>query len=139
MCLDHIIAHETYHFFHAQPLNLLPHVSSNNVGHSELKNPSTHGEVGCKQCSMYNRRYMSHVNYIEHVQIKSFIYKKKNRHIFDKFNKKQRQIKPKRIQENDQTFSFLFKNAFFGLILKKTSTFIFWCMIILLGPHSVYT
>ena len=37
MYLDHIIAHETYHFFHALPLNLLPHVSSNNVGYLELK------------------------------------------------------------------------------------------------------
>jgi hypothetical protein len=40
MYLDHIIAHETYHFFHAYPLNLLSHVSSNNVGHLELKNLS---------------------------------------------------------------------------------------------------
>jgi hypothetical protein len=24
MCLDHIIAHETYHFFHALPLKLAP-------------------------------------------------------------------------------------------------------------------
>jgi hypothetical protein len=40
MCLDHIIVHETHHFLHALPLNLLPHVSSNNVGHLELKNLS---------------------------------------------------------------------------------------------------
>ena len=27
----------------------------------------------------------------------------------------------------------------FGHILKKINTFTFWCMIISLGPHSVYT
>ena len=40
MCLDRIIAHETYHFFHALPFKLAPHVPSNNVGHLELKNLS---------------------------------------------------------------------------------------------------
>ena len=53
-------------------LACFPHVSPNNVGHLELENLSTHGEADCKLCSMYNTRYMSHVNYIEHVQIKSF-------------------------------------------------------------------
>ena len=40
MCLDHIIANETYHLSHALPLKLAPIVSSNNVGHLELKNLS---------------------------------------------------------------------------------------------------
>ena len=31
------------------------------------------------------------------------------------------------------------KSAPFKNILKKISTFTFWCMIICLGPHSVYT
>ena len=28
---------------------------------------------------------------------------------------------------------------FFGHVLKKISTFTFWCMVIPLGPHSIYT
>ena len=32
-----------------------------------------------------------------------------------------------------------FKIALFGHILQKFSTFIYWCMVIPLGPHSVYT
>ena len=43
-------------------------------------------------------------------------------------------------EENDQIWDFLpFKSAHFGHILKKISTFIFWCMVIPLGPLSVYT
>ena len=34
---------------------------------------------------------------------------------------------------------FFFKIAFFGNILKKIKTFIFRCMVIPLGPHSLYT
>ena len=40
MCLNHIIAHEAYHFCLVLPLTLAPHVSSNNVGYLELKNSS---------------------------------------------------------------------------------------------------
>jgi hypothetical protein len=55
-------------------LNRLPHVSPNNVGHLELKKLSTHGEAGCTlYCSKYNTGYMSHVSYIDHVQIKSLL------------------------------------------------------------------
>ena len=39
-------------------------------------------------------------------------------HIFDTFNKKWRQVKPKRRQENGQTWIF-FKTTFFGHVLKK--------------------
>ena len=40
MCLDHIIANKIYHSSMPYPLYLLPHVSSNNVGHLEFKNLS---------------------------------------------------------------------------------------------------
>ena len=59
---------------------------------------------------------MSHVNYIEHVEIKSLICFVKivvirfASHIFDTFDKKWRQVKPtgKRRQENGPTFFFLY-------------------------------
>ena len=98
--------------------------SPNNVGHLELKDLSTHGEASCKLCSMYNTRYMSHVNYIEHVQIKLLIFfvkivvRRFASHILNTFNKKWQQVKPMRIQENGQTF-FLFHNYIFGYISKK--------------------
>ena len=44
----------------------------------------------------------------------------------------------KRRQKNGQTL-IISKTAFFGHILKKISTIIFWCMVIPLDPHSVYT
>ena len=37
----------TISFMH-YPFNQLSHISSNNVGHLELKNLSTHGEANCK-------------------------------------------------------------------------------------------
>ena len=68
--------------------------------------------------------YKSHVNYIEHVQFKSLIFfcrnccekicKPRLQHIFDK---KWRQVKPKRIQENDQTWIF-FKIALLSMYSK---------------------
>ena len=36
-------------------------------------------------------------------------------------------------------FFFPFKSALFGHVLNKISTFIFWCMVIPLGPRLVYT
>ena len=46
----------------------------------------------------------------------------------------------KRRQENGQIrFFFFSKLVFLDTYLKKTSTFTFWCMVIPLGPHSVYT
>ena len=44
----------------------------------------------------------------------------------------------KRMVNHDLIWLF-FKTAFFGHILKKISTFTFWCMVIPLGPHSIYT
>ena len=49
-----------------------------------------------------------------------------------------REDEDKTRQENSQTW-FSFKIAFFGHILEKINTFIFWCMVIPLGPHLVYT
>ena len=34
---------------------------------------------------------------------------------------------------------FLFKTALFGHMFKKINTFTFWCMVIPLGLHLVYT
>ena len=34
---------------------------------------------------------------------------------------------------------FFFKIVVLGHMLKKIITYIFWCMVIPLGPHSVYT
>jgi hypothetical protein len=44
-------------------------------------------------------------------------------------------------QENDRTwiFSSSSKTTLFGHIFKTINTFNFWCTVILLGPHSVYT
>ena len=80
---------------------------------------------------MTNTRYMSHVHYIKHVQIKSLIFfvkiivRRFASHIFNTFNNKWRQVKPKRRPKNDQTWIF-FKIALFGHVLKKISTFTFW-------------
>ena len=46
-----------------------------------------------------------------------------------------REDEDKKRQENGQTWYFS-KTAFFEQILKKVSTFTFWCMVMLLGPHS---
>ena len=55
----------------------------------------------------------------------------------------EREDEDKRRQENDETlppfFSFLFKAAFLGHILKRINTFIFWCTVNPLGPRLVYT
>ena len=37
------------------------------------------------------------------------------------------------------SFSFSPKTTFLGAYIKKFSTFTFWCMVIPLGPHLVYT
>ena len=102
MCLYHM----------PYPLNQIPHVSQNNVGHLELKNLSTHAEAGCKKCSMYNTRYMSHINYIEHLQLnRSFVFvkiivRRFASHIFNTFNTKWRQVKPNRGQEKSSNLNF---------------------------------
>ena len=64
-------------------------------------------------------RYMSHENYIEHVQIESLIFfvkivvRRFAGHIFHTFNKKGRQVKPKRRQ------SFRERLGFWACIYKK--------------------
>ena len=125
-----------------RPLNRLPHVSPNNAGHLELKNSSTHGEAGCKlYCSMYNTRYMSHVNYIELVQIKllsfcfyfvNFFMRRFASHIFNTFNKKWRQVKPRRRQENGQTWYFS-KLPYLRHILEKSTHSLFGAQSFFLG------
>ena len=75
--------------------------------------------------------YKSHVNYIEHVQFKSLIFfcrnccekicKPRLQHIFDK---KWRQVKPKRIQENDQTW--IFSKLPFWACIQKYQHIHFW-------------
>ena len=47
MCLDHIKARERYHSSIPYTLTLLTHVSSNNVGHLELKNLSAYFYFFC--------------------------------------------------------------------------------------------
>ena len=112
------------------PLNQLPHVSPNNLGHLELKNLSTHGEAGWKYCSMYNTRYMSHVNYIEHVQnyITSFFCKKccekickpHLQHIFEEVKTSETQEK-RREWSNLILFIFFFQKCPFWTYFKKKS------------------
>ena len=53
-----------------------------------------------------------------------------------------RENENKRRQKNGQTwlfFSFSFQNCLFWAYMKKINTFTFWCMVIPLGPHLVYT
>jgi hypothetical protein len=42
MCLNCIIAHETYHYYLALPLKPAPTISPNNMRHLELKNSSAY-------------------------------------------------------------------------------------------------
>ena len=49
-----------------------------------------------------------------------------------------REDEDKRRQKNGQSW-ISFKTTFFGHIIKKINTFIFWCMVIPLGLHSIYT
>jgi hypothetical protein len=61
-------------------------------------------------------------------------------YIFDTFNKWSPR-EDKRMVKLDWLIDLLFfsKLPFLNMYLKKISTLIFWCMVILLGPHSVYT
>ena len=54
MCLDHIIAHENTIYILPYPLNWLPCVSQNNVGHLELKNLSTNLFFWSTKWNIYN-------------------------------------------------------------------------------------
>ena len=80
------------------------------------------------QCT--NTRYMLHVNYTKHVQITSLIFLfvkivvgRLASHIFHTFNKKWRQVKPKRRQENKKTWIFFpFNNALFKHMFKKNQS-----------------
>ena len=136
MCLNHIIAHETYLFFHALHLKFAPTCFIKQWGTSTTQEfeYTWWSKLQIMLNVQYNRRYMSHVNYIEHVQIKPLIFVVKivvrrfASHIFDIFHKKWRQVKSKRRQENEQTwYSLPSKNALSGHISKKKiSTFTFW-------------
>jgi len=53
---------------------------------------------------------------------------------------KRKEVKRREVNRNEKNGQTLFfpKIAFFFNI-KKINTSIFWCMVILHGPHSVYT
>jgi hypothetical protein len=71
---------------------------------------------------------MSHVNYIgtstnqiAHFVFAKIVVRRFASHIFDTFNKKWRQMKPKQRQENGQTWIFFFIDSPFWICIKKTS------------------
>ena len=140
MCLDHIIGHETCYFFFALPLKRAPTCFTKQHGTSRTQGFEYTWWSGLQ--IMFNAQHKVHVtcelhwwctNWIARFFV-NIVVRRFARHIFDTFNKKWRQVKPKK-----RLFYFIFKIALFGHMLKKISTFTFWCMVMLLGSHSVYT
>ena len=128
MCLHHIRAHERNHFLHALPLKPTPTCFTKQCRTSRTQEFEYTWWSGLQIMLnvQYNTRYMSRVNYIEHVQNKSLIFflvrivmRRFTSHIFDTFNKMERQVKPKRRQENDQTWFIYFQKCPFWACIKK--------------------
>ena len=127
ICLDHIIAHDTYHFFHGLPLKLAPTCFIKQCGTSRTQeleytwwsklqitlNVQHKVRVTCKLLS---------VSKLNHSFFVKILVNRFASHIFDTFNMIWRQGKPKRRLKNDQTWFYLFiyllflKNALFGHI-----------------------
>ena len=124
------MGHDTCHFFHALPLKLAPTCFTKQCGTSRIRVHMVKWVANNAQ-----HKYMSYIIYIEHVQIKSPIFLVKivvrrfASHIFDTFNKKWRQMNPKKKTREWSNFLFYFQKCPFGTYIKKiinTFTFGAW-------------
>ena len=112
MCLHHIIAHETYHFFHTLPLKLAPTCFIKQCGTFRTQEFEHTWWSGFQ--IMLNVQHKVHVTCkitLKMYKLNCFFFvqnvvRRFATHIFDIFNKNWRQVKTKRRQEDEKTLIF---------------------------------
>ena len=124
MCLDHIMTHETYHFFHALPLKLAPTCFTKQCGTSRTQEFEYTWWSGLQIMLnvLYNTRYMPHVKIKMLIFLWTFLWVDLQTTSSTHLTRSEDKWSPredKRINKLD--FFFLSKLPLFGHVFRKST------------------